>query len=250
MTRQSSDDKRGGKVMEYKTRDIDTKTEILGKKNVILEEMKRHPRNLQEEEKLEQLIVFRLGEDEFGVRIDEVREIIRAGTITPIPDSPRFIRGIINVRGEVIITIDLRSRFFIQTGKETENLHIVVTREDRNPFGLLVDEVTEVMRLPESDIRDTPGLVTKIHEEYVVGVVTLENRLIILLDLKKVLSEDELVRLSDIQREHGFDEDEDEEGPKKEKKAKKKQTAVVEEDVPEETKAKEDKVTIKTKAKK
>lgn len=193
-------------VMVQNTTESNPSIEVLGKQNVILEEMKRHPKNPMEEERLEQLIVFRLGEDEFGVRIDEVREIIRAGVITPIPDSPRFIKGIINVRGEVIITIDLRSRFFIHTGKESENLHIVVTREERNPFGLLVDEVTEVMRLPESDIRDTPGLVTKIHEDYVVGVVTLENRLIILLDLKKVLSEDELVRLADVQREHEFEE--------------------------------------------
>ncbi|MFH1653125.1 MAG: chemotaxis protein CheW [Pseudomonadota bacterium] len=155
------------------------------------------------EAQLEQLIIFRLGEDEFGVRIDEVREIIKAGSITPIPDSPEFIRGIINVRGEVIITVDLKSRFFLHLKRKIENLHIIVTREERNPFGLLVDEVTEVMRLPKSDIKDTPGLVTKIHEDYVVGVVTHENRLIILLDLKKVLSENELVKLTDVQRKHG-----------------------------------------------
>lgn len=152
------------------------------------------------EEQLEQLIIFRLGGDEFGVRIEEVREIIKTGAITPIPDSPKFITGIINVRGEVIITIDLKSRFSLHLKRKIENLHIIVTREDRNPFGLVVDEVTQVMRLPKTDIKDTPGLVSKIHDDYVVGVVTLENRLIILLDLKKVLSENELVKLTDVQR--------------------------------------------------
>ncbi|MFH1769741.1 MAG: chemotaxis protein CheW [Parcubacteria group bacterium] len=214
--------------MEQKTTDRDINVMMSKKSNVILEEMKNSPRHVREqEERLEQLIVFRLGEDEFGVRIEEVREIIKAGIITPIPDSPRFIKGIINIRGEVIITIDLRERFFLSPPRDPDELHIVVTREAKNPFGLLVDEVTEVMRLPESNIKDTPGLVTKIHEEYVVGVVVHENRLIILLDLKQVLSEDELVRLADIQREHGADDveenDEDQEGSINKKKSKKKQ---------------------------
>ncbi len=99
--------------------------------------------------------------------------------------------------------IDLKARFFLPTVKrEVENRHIVITEQDKNIFGLLVDEVTEVLRIPESDIKSAPELVTRIDREYVNGVITLENRLIILLDLAKVLSAEELARLTDFSQRH------------------------------------------------
>ena len=148
-----------------------------------------------------QLIVFRIGDEEFGVRIEEVREIIATGPITPIPDSPDFIKGVINVRGEVPIVIDLKERFFLHT-KEAQSKHVVLTEQEKNLFGLLVDEVTEVLRIPANLIKKAPELVTKIHEDYVSGVITIENRLIILLDLAKVLSEEDLEKLTEVQRSH------------------------------------------------
>lgn len=155
-----------------------------------------------EEGKVVQLIVFNLGDEEFGADIAQVREIIRTGPITPIPDSPDFIKGVINVRGEIVVTIDLKARFFLPANKEVECKHIVIAEQEKNLFGLMVDEVAEVLRIPETDIKEPPELVTKIHKEYVSGVITLENRLIILLDLTKVLSEEELARLAEIQRRH------------------------------------------------
>lgn len=154
------------------------------------------------EQNLVQLIVFTLGEEEFGVRIDDVREIIRTKTIIPIPDSPEFIKGIINVRGEVIMVIDLKSRFFLYTKQEMESRHIIITREEKSPFGLLVSEVTEVLRIPQERIKKAPGLVTRIREKYLSGVLTLDDRMIIILELKEVLSEDELVNLAKLQRKH------------------------------------------------
>lgn len=155
-----------------------------------------------QEQNVEQLIVFVLGDEEFGLKIDEVREIIRMRTITPIPDSPSFIRGIINVRGEIVIAIDLKSRFSLHSKTGMESRHIVISRQEKAPFGLIVDEVAEVLRIPKAQIRKTPGLVTRIHEEYISGVLTIENRMIIVLDLAKVLSEDELVKLAELQRRH------------------------------------------------
>jgi len=157
----------------------------------------------EEEAKVIQLIVFNLGDEEYGADINQVREIIRTGTITPIPDSPDFIKGVSNIRGEIPVIIDLKARFFLPPVKrDVEDRHIVITEQEKNIFGLLVDEVTEVLRIPETDIKPAPELVTKIEREYVNGVITLGNRLIIMLDLAKVLSADELARLSDFSQRH------------------------------------------------
>ncbi len=152
------------------------------------------------EAKIVQLIVFRLGDEEFGVEIGEVREIIRTGAVTPIPDSPEFIKGVINVRGEIVATIDLKTRFLLPTDEGAESRHTIITEQEKNVFGLMVDEVAEVLRIPETEVKAAPELVTKIHQEYVSGVVTMSNRLIILVDLAKVLSEEELTRLTEAQR--------------------------------------------------
>lgn len=156
-----------------------------------------------EEAKIVQLIVFNLGEEEFGVEIGAVREIIRTGTITPIPDSPEFIKGVINVRGEIVATIDLKARFFSRAKEDIESKHILITAQENNLFGLMVDEVTEVLRVPETGVKPAPELVAKVQEQYVSGIVTLENRLIILLDLAKVLSVEELARLAEAPKRDG-----------------------------------------------
>jgi purine-binding chemotaxis protein CheW len=102
----------------------------------------------EEESTVIQLIVFNLGDEEYGANINQVREIIRTGNITPIPDSPDFIKGVSNVRGEIPVIIDLKERFFLPINKNVENKHIVMTERDKSVFGLLVDEVTEVLRIP------------------------------------------------------------------------------------------------------
>ncbi len=156
----------------------------------------------EEESKVIQLIVFNLGDEEYGANINQVREIIRTGNITPIPDSPDFIKGVSNVRGEIPVIIDLKERFFLPIRKDGGNKHIVMTERDKSVFGLLVDEVTEVLRIPQTDIKLAPEIVTRIDREYVNGVITLENRLIIMLDLAKVLSAEELARLSEFSQRH------------------------------------------------
>jgi purine-binding chemotaxis protein CheW len=154
------------------------------------------------EAQLVQLVVFVLEDETFGADINQVREIMRVGTITPIPDSPQFIKGVANVRGEIIIVIDLKSRFFLQVKKPAEPKHIVITDQEGNLYGLLVDEVTEVLRIPKPEIKTTPHLITKIDRSYVSGVITLENRLIMLLDFKRVLSEEELNKLARLTTTH------------------------------------------------
>jgi len=155
-------------------------------------------RERRKEGKIIQIIVFNLGDEEYGASIDQVREIIRTRVITPIPNSPDFIDGLTNVRGEIAVIIDLKNRFFLPAKKEIKEKHIIMTEQDKNLFGLKVDEVTEVLRIPETEIKTTPELVTKVDTDYMRGVLTIENRLIIMLDLQKVLSEEELAKLSEI----------------------------------------------------
>jgi purine-binding chemotaxis protein CheW len=162
----------------------------------------------EEEGKIIELIVFNLGEEEFGADIDQVREIITVEKITSIPDSPNFIKGVTNVRGEIAVVIDLATRFSLPRKSEVENKHIVITEQEKNLFGLMVDEVTEVQRIPEKVIKATPKLVSRIDTIYISGVLTLENRLIILLDLAKVLLEQELAGLAGLaKRTHAVEEE-------------------------------------------
>ena len=159
-------------------------------------------REAREQGNIIQLIVFDLGDEEFGADIAQVREIMKKGAVTPIPDSPDFIKGVTNVRGEIAVVIDLKSRFFLRKKNEAGEKHIIMTEQDKNLFGLVVDEVSEVLRIPEAEIKATPELVTRIDRIYISGVLTLENRLIMVLDLQKVLSEEELEKLSEIRLRH------------------------------------------------
>lgn len=153
-----------------------------------------------EEPRIAQSIVFRLADEEFGVSIGAVREIIRAGSVTQIPDSPSFIKGVINVRGEIVAAIDLKARFFLGPEPASQSKHIIITQQEDTLFGLMVDEVTEVLRVPEAEIKHPPHLMTELDEEYVSGVITLDGRLVLLLDLAKVLSGEEMARLNEVRR--------------------------------------------------
>jgi len=156
----------------------------------------------EKEAEVLRIIVFNLGDEEYGANINQVREIIRTRTITPIPDSPDFIKGVSNVRGEIPVIIDFKARFFLPQDEDVESKNIVITEQEKNIFGLLVDEVTEVLRIPETGVKPTPELVTRIDRTYISGMITLENRLIILLDLTKVLSEEELAKLAELAQKH------------------------------------------------
>ncbi|MCJ7829022.1 MAG: chemotaxis protein CheW [Dehalococcoidia bacterium] len=162
----------------------------------------RFEKERRKEGKIVQLIVFNLGDEEFGANIDQVREIIRTKIITPIPNSPDFIDGLTTVRGEIAVVIDLKNRFLLPVNKGMEEKHIIMTVQDKNIFGLKVDEVTEVLRILETEIKATPDLVLKVDIDYVLGVLMLKDRLIIMLDLQKVLSEEELVKLSENRIKH------------------------------------------------
>ena len=151
-----------------------------------------------EERDTSQFVVFTLGNEEYGVGILDVREIVKTDTITMIPNSPDFLKGVINLRSKIVGVIDLEKRFLLKReDEEHTGKHIVIAMIGDGTFGLLVDEVTDVLRLPKEDIKLPPETITKkIGIDYVEGIGTMEDKLIILLDLEKVLSEKELIQLA------------------------------------------------------
>jgi len=163
------------------------------------EEMEQASMSLREEieqEKTVQLVVFSLCNEIYGVEILDVWEIIETGEITMVPNAPNFLKGIINFRSNIVPVIDLEKRFRLQREGDYTGNHIMIVRIGDNVFGLLVDEVTNVLRLPEQVIMAPPTIITeKIGIEFVKSVGTLDDQLIILLDLEKVLDERELIEL-------------------------------------------------------
>ena len=163
---------------------------------------KQEEAGAKESAKIVRLVVFNLGDEEFGIDIDQVKAVMRMMPITPIPDSPDFIKGVSNVRGEIAVVIDLRSRLFLPAKKEVESKQIVMIEQEKNLFGLMVDEVSEILGVPETEIKTTPELTTGIDRVHISGVITLKDRLIVVLDLTKMLSEEEFAKLSEIRSEH------------------------------------------------
>jgi purine-binding chemotaxis protein CheW len=168
----------------------------------------RVPRAKREEaEQVKQLVSFRIGEEEFGVDILMVQEIIRLPTITPIPNAPRFILGMINLRGKIIPVIDLRQRLKIRGNRPAatdRKTRILIVEIYNHVTGFIVDSVSEVMKVPISEIEPTPHLVvSSIDAEYIRGVIKLANRLIILLDFRQILKSQEEKELQAIEFDPG-----------------------------------------------
>ncbi|MDF1555181.1 MAG: chemotaxis protein CheW [Deferrisomatales bacterium] len=135
-----------------------------------------------------QLVTFHVGDEEFGVDILTVREINRMMEITRVPHAPVFVEGVINLRGQVIPVVDLRTRFQLDAVEHDKSTRIVVVELSEKVVGFLVDSVSEVLRVPRDLIEPAPPIVGSIDSEYIEGVVKLDDRLLILLDLQKLLS--------------------------------------------------------------
>ena len=145
-----------------------------------------------------QVVIFRLGREEFGVRINQVKEIIEMTHITRMPKAPSFIEGVINLRGQVIAVIDLAKQFELPASGHGEETRIVVVDVDDNTVGMLVDSVPEVLRISAEDIDPTPSLIeNRIDTRYIEGIGKLEDRLFVLLKLGKVLSPEEVERVEE-----------------------------------------------------
>lgn len=154
-----------------------------------------------------QLVVFTLKISdticEYGIPITQVQEIIPMASPTRLPQAPDFVEGIINLRGRIIPIIDLKKRFAMGSSEITSETRSVVVEVDRNTVGIIVDEVSEVLRLPLASIEAPPAVLGGITGEYLTGVGKLEDRLLILLDMNKILNEGEKAELVSIGNENG-----------------------------------------------
>ena len=139
-------------------------------------------------DELLQLVSFKIGDEEFGVDILKVQEINRMLEVTRVPNAPEYVDGVINLRGKVIPIIDLRRRFGMERREKDKNTRIVVVELSGKVIGFVVDAVSEVLRIPRNVTEPPPSIVAGIDAEYITGVGKLEDRLLILLDLERVLS--------------------------------------------------------------
>lgn len=146
-----------------------------------------------------QLVSFFVGEEEFGADILMVEEIIRPLPITRVPNAPHFVEGVITLRGRVIPIIDLRKRLNIGQTEVTRKTRIIIVDVDGKITGFIVDSVSQVLRIPKHTIEPAPEIVVaEIDSEYITGVSNLEDRLLILLDFRKILSIREKKALTEV----------------------------------------------------
>jgi len=145
-----------------------------------------------------QMVVFRLEKEEFAVDIHQVREVLKMAQVTPLPRSAYFIEGVINLRGEVIPVVDLRKRFDLQVGERSEQTRIIIVEIKDSKVGLIVDSVTEVLRLPSTSIQLPPSRIAGTRTDLIKGVGKIDDRLLIVLDLNKILTTEERIALDEI----------------------------------------------------
>ncbi|WP_300922940.1 chemotaxis protein CheW [uncultured Desulfovibrio sp.] len=154
------------------------------------------PSRKKQDDELLQLVTFSIGEEEFGVNILKVQEIIRTMEITKVPRAPEFVEGVINLRGKVIPIIDLRRRFGLAPKAHDKNTRIIVIEINNVIVGFVVDAVSEVLRIPASTVEPPPPVVAGVESDYISGVGQLQDRLLIMLDLDKLLSSEDMEMLS------------------------------------------------------
>jgi purine-binding chemotaxis protein CheW len=158
-----------------------------------------------------QLVVFDLANEHYGVDIGAVEGIIKTQTITAVPRAPHFVEGVTNLRGEVLPVIDLRKRFGLSPEDETKETRIVVMDTHGTKVGMIVDAVSEVLRVSEEAIEPLSPLMATVDSAFIQGIAKVdghdpgcgEERLIILLDLGKVLSSEEKADLQPLRNAQG-----------------------------------------------
>lgn len=147
-------------------------------------------------------LLFELGGEEYGIEILRVREIIGLMDITPVPQSPPFVRGVINLRGKIIPVLDMRRRFGMEDGQYTERSCIIVTElkggKGQLMMGILVDGVKEVANIPADQIDPASQFGASVDTRYIMGMAKMKERVAILLDVEKLLRDEEVAPLEEV----------------------------------------------------
>ena len=142
-----------------------------------------------------QLVVFGVGKELYGVGIEAVHEIVRVPDVTQVPDAPEYFEGVINLRGRIIPVIDLRKRLRLAYVERTKSARVLITENNGRIVGLVVDSVAEVLKLQPDAIEEPPQMVSSIGVEYITGVAKVKDRLVILLNIEKVLSVEDMKKI-------------------------------------------------------
>ncbi|WP_193074823.1 chemotaxis protein CheW [Pseudomonas sp. FME51] len=145
-----------------------------------------------------QWVTFRLDNETYGINVMQVQEVLRHSEIAPVPGAPSYVLGIINLRGNVVTVIDTRQRFGLIPAPVTDQTRIVIIEADRQVVGILVDSVAEVVYLRQSEIETAPNVGTDESAKFIQGVTNKDDELLILVDLEKMMTDDEWAELQDI----------------------------------------------------
>ncbi len=143
----------------------------------------------------EQSVILELGRETFGIDIGGVQESIRMTTITNLPGAPEFVEGVINLRGRIIPVVDLKRRFGLEQGEHTNRSRIVVVDVGAHTIGVVVDGVSEVLKIAPGQVEPPPAVTMTGDSDYIRGVAKLDDRMITLLDLAKALATEDLGEL-------------------------------------------------------
>jgi purine-binding chemotaxis protein CheW len=162
--------------------------------------VKRENHQHEMEGELNQLISFLVGDEVYGLDILRVKEVIRIREITRLPKAPSFVRGIINLRGDVIPIIDLRDKFGLELHEYTATTRVIVVDVDEKLVGMVVDAASQVVRMPADQIDPPPPIVGGLSAEYIKGVGKLDDRLVILLNIDRILTQEEKVELKKMEK--------------------------------------------------
>ncbi len=148
-----------------------------------------------------QILVFSVANEELGLDISCVREILRPQAIYPLPKTPPFIEGVINLRGHIVALIDLRKRLNAKQIEDENKKRIIVCRMNKSIVGLTVSSLKEIIALPEENIRPTPEVVSmQMETDVISGIATVGKRMIAILDLEHILTKKEITELSTLEQ--------------------------------------------------
>jgi purine-binding chemotaxis protein CheW len=148
-----------------------------------------------------QLVVFDLASEYYGVDISDVREIIRMQSITRVPGTPEYLEGVLNLRGKIAPVVDLRKRLNLKVTGQTRESRIVVIDIDSRDVGVIVDGVTEVLRIPLSSIEPPAQMLQSVDSIHLKGIAQIQDKLVILLDMSSILGEFENISMDFIREE-------------------------------------------------
>lgn len=146
-----------------------------------------------------QYVIFKLNDEEYGIEITNVREITEYNESTKVPNCYDFIDGIINLRGNVVPVINLKKRFNLEETKINNNSRVVIISIAEKQVGFIVDDASHVLTLDEKDIEETPEIISGVDKKYIVGIGKKEEKIIILLNLEAILSENEKKKIKEIE---------------------------------------------------